>query len=131
MVARHTGCPVRADNNVTCSGNVPRIGVVSISAWMRTDPEASTRRVNLSNESELSPTDPKTATYDASGTVNSNEWRAPSYMYGVKEVTGSCVQALLPPIGNICCVRDDTSRAEVEVGSTKADAKRTRVNARR
>ncbi len=61
-VPRHTGCPVRADRSVTCKGRVPRIGVVSISAWIRTDPEASIRRLNLLNESELSPTDPKMAT---------------------------------------------------------------------
>ncbi len=54
------------------------------------------RRVNFSKERDVFPTVPKSATYEGSVIVNSNECNAPSYMYGVKEVTDSAEQVFAP-----------------------------------
>jgi hypothetical protein len=70
---KHTGLPERAESKVTLSGIVPEIGVVTMSTWIRSMPEASTLRVISWNESGIFSTDPRTATYEGSGNVNSNE----------------------------------------------------------
>ena len=74
---KHTGWPARAESNVTRSGSVPLTGVVAMSTCMRTAPEASVRRVINWNGTEVFPTDPISATYEESESVNSNEFSAP------------------------------------------------------
>lgn len=70
---KHTGLPARAESKLTLSGSGPKIGVVATSTWTRSMPEESTLRVMSWNESGVFPIDPRSATYDASGNVNSNE----------------------------------------------------------
>lgn len=78
---RHVGLPgPRDERSVTCIGTVPRIGVVAISTCTRRAPEGLMRRVIRRRGVKVPPTDPPTATYEASGTVNSKEWRALSYI---------------------------------------------------
>ena len=77
---KHVGCPVRAESRVTRSGTVPEIYVVGISTWIRTPPEGDVRLVIWLKGIEVFPTDPRSAVYEESESVNSNEWREPSYM---------------------------------------------------
>jgi len=70
---KHTGLPVRDESNVTLIGSVPRIGVVPMSTWTRSTPEASTRRVIKLNGIDVFPTEPMRATYEGSEMVKSNE----------------------------------------------------------
>jgi hypothetical protein len=70
----HTGCPgPRADMRVILIGRVPATGVEAMSTCTRKLPEALMRRVMNWKGTDVLPTDPARATYEASGTVNSNE----------------------------------------------------------
>ena len=77
----HVGCPGPGDESSVISiGRVPSIGVVAISTCIRSVPDGDTRRVMKWNGMKLPPTLPAIATYEALGTVNSNELRALSYI---------------------------------------------------
>ena len=73
-IVAQTGCPAPfAERSVTLIGSVPVILTVFISTWMRTIPVDARLRVMYWNGIDVFPTVPSTATYEASGTVNSKD----------------------------------------------------------
>jgi hypothetical protein len=95
---------------------MPLIGVLAISAWMRTVPGDWALRVIWLNGIPVLPAAPRIPTYELSDTVISKECKAPSYICGVKPETANGAHVLLEPGGRSWAV---STSAEAWSGITE------------